>query len=153
MLRDDTRRLKHPVCSFVSMVTSQAPARITLLVLGLPMKCWRCEEPTTAIVGLVPNSSDLWLFTRAGSHEVLEFIAVNLPELPSGVGELKVRPSKTTKCSYLSNGCHRCDALLGNFFVFHEELLEFLNTQGATNLEAVASISVPSSRWQVIRQL
>jgi hypothetical protein len=65
------------------------------------------------------------------------------------VGEVKVRSSRTAGESYVSNGCFHCDALLGNFFLFHEELLEVLVTQGTAGLRVLAGFSIPVTEWQV----
>ena len=81
----------------------------------------------------------------------LAFAAAHLPAGASQVGEIKERASRTAGETYLSNGCFHCDALLGNFFLFHEELLELLVSEGAMGLRALATISVPATEWEVAR--
>jgi hypothetical protein len=124
---------------------------IDIRILGLPMTCWKCGSSTTAIVGAVPVDDDVWLFTRASDDAVLSFIARALPEGVAGVGALNERASKTAGIAYLSNGCSHCDALLGNFFIFHEELLDFLNTEGAEELSVVTTVSVSMDQWDQVR--
>jgi hypothetical protein len=42
-----------------------------------------------------------------------------------------------------------CDALLGNFFLFQEELLEVLVTEGKEGLQVLATVTVPAIDWEV----
>ena len=79
----------------------------------------------------------------------LAFAAAHLPVGASQVGEIKERASRTAGETYLSNGCFHCDALLGNFFLFHEELLEVLVTEGTEGLRVLATVSVPVTDWEV----
>ena len=65
------------------------------------------------------------------------------------MGEIKERASRTAGETYLSNGCFHCDALLGNFFLFHEELPEILVTEGIAGLKVLATVSVPVTDWEV----
>lgn len=115
------------------------------------MMCWKCDGSTTAVVGAVPVDEDVWLFTRASDDNVLSLIASTLPEGAAGVGQLKGRHSKTAGTAYLSNGCVHCDALLGSFFIFHGDLLEFLNTEGADKLSIIATVMAPRDEWDRVR--
>ncbi len=80
--------------------------------------------------------------------EALAFAAAHLPVGVSQVGEIKVRASRTAGETYLSNGCFHCDALLGNFFLFQEELPEVLVTEGTSGLILLGSVSVPLAEWE-----
>jgi hypothetical protein len=100
---------------------------IDLELLGLPTACWKCGRSTVALVAVSPSGA-------RGDDELLQtdepaalaFAAAHLPVGVSHVGEIRERSSRAAGAAYLSNGCFHCDALLGNFFLFHEELLEVL---------------------------
>jgi hypothetical protein len=123
---------------------------IDLELLGLPTACWKCGRSTVALVAISPSGAgeDDELF-QTNQPEALAFAAAHLPVAVSQVGEVKVRSSRTAGESYVSNGCFHCDALLGNFFLFHEELLEVLVTQGTAGLRVLAGFSIPVTEWQV----
>ncbi|SCL28011.1 hypothetical protein [Micromonospora inyonensis] len=46
-----------------------------------------------------------------------------------------------------SNGCQHCDALQGNFFLFHEELMEVLPVNGLDGLDHLADAGIPAAQW------
>jgi hypothetical protein len=125
---------------------------IELRILGLPMSCWKCGKETVAVVGAIPLDLDPLLFSRTSDDDVLALVARILPAGVPGVGVIKIRESKTAGHSYLSNGCVDCDALLGNFFVFHEELMEFLVVEGVGQLTEVARVAVSEDDWNGVRR-
>ena len=68
-------------------------------------------------------------------------------------GVIKDRASRAAGETYLSNGaCVQCDALFGYFFLYHEELLEVLVTEGVGGLEVLATVMAPMSGWQKIQE-
>jgi hypothetical protein len=125
---------------------------VDLELLGLPTACWKCGGSTVALVGVSPTEAreDEELF-RTSEPAALAFAAAHLPAGAPHVGEIKERTSRTAGETYLSNGCFHCDALLGNFFLFHEELLEVLVTEGTMGLQVLATVSVPVTEWEVAR--
>ncbi len=81
--------------------------------------CWACGAETPILT---------WVEVRAGRH-VAQVTVPRLGEhpqlwkqvrgwLPTSFSTNAIRPrySRTQKRSYLSNGCHHCDALIGEFF-------------------------------------
>jgi hypothetical protein len=125
---------------------------IDLELLGLPTACWKCGRSTVALVAVSPSGA-------RGDDELLQtdeppalaFAPAHLPVGVSHVGEIRERSSRAAGAAYLSNGCFHCDALLGNFFLFHEELLEVLVTEGREGLQVLATASVPAIDWKVAR--
>ncbi len=125
---------------------------IDLELLGLPTACWKCGRSTVALVGISPSGAreDDELF-QTDEPSALAFAAAYLPVGTLQVGEIKERSSRTAGETYLSNGCFHCDALLGNFFLFHEELPEILVTEGTACLKVLATVSAPVTDWEVAR--
>jgi len=125
---------------------------IDLELLGLPTACWKCGRSTVALVAVSPPGArdDDELF-QTNEPAALAFAAAFLPVGASQVGEIKERASRTAGETYLSNGCFHCDDLLGNFFLFHEELLEVLVTDGTEGLRVLATVSVPAIDWDMAR--
>jgi len=123
---------------------------IDLELLGLPTACWKCGRSTVALVAISPSGAreDDELF-QTNEPAALAFAAAHLPVGAVQVGEIKERTSRTAGETYLSNGCFYCDALLGNFFLFHEELLEILVTEGTAGLKVLSTVSVPVTEWQM----
>jgi hypothetical protein len=81
---------------------------------------------------------------QTDEYAVLAFAAAHLPVGASQVGEIKERTSRTAGETYLSNGCFHCDALLGNFFLFNEELSRSSSPKG---IEAFGCWPQSASRW------
>jgi hypothetical protein len=123
---------------------------VDLELLGLPTACWTCGRSTVALVAVSPIGAqeDDELF-QTSDPAALAFAAAHLPVGASQVGEIKERASRTAGDTYLSNGCFHCDALLGNFFLFHEELPELLVTEGTAGLKVLAKVSLPVTEWEV----
>jgi hypothetical protein len=115
-------------------------------LLGLPTVCWRCGHWTTALVGVVPvEFVDLNHVVTCEAEPVLRLAAAALPEglrRTAQVGAVKPRYSRTARCRYLSNGCARCDALLGNFFLYTEGLPFVLAQQGFAGLVKLAVVEL-----------
>jgi hypothetical protein len=108
---------------------------IALGLLGLLTACWKCGRSTVALVAVSPSGArdDDELF-QTDEPAALAFAAAHLPVGVSQVGEIKERSSRSAGETYLSNGCFHCDALLGSFFLFHEELPEILVSKGTSGL-------------------
>jgi hypothetical protein len=115
-------------------------------LIGVEEMCWRCRRPTVALIGVRPHDG-----RRAGSLEscqdekVLAYAAAALPAEAAarmGVGPVKPRFSRTRNGEYLSNGCVHCDALLGDFYLYHETLPEVLALEGFAGLVTIATVDV-----------
>lgn len=133
------------------MNTDEGPhdGMIDLELLGLPTACWKCGATTVALVGVAPTGAqDEVEFLQTSEPAALAFAAAHLPAGAPQVGQVKERTSRTAGETYLSNGCFQCGALLGNFFLFHEELLEVLVTEGVAGLRILATVSVPVGDWE-----
>jgi hypothetical protein len=125
---------------------------IDLELLGLPTVCWRCGRRTVALVAMSPTGApEGEELVDTSEPEALAFAAAHLPAAVPQVGEIKERASRTAGETYLSNGCVHCDALLGNFFLFHEELLELLVTEGREGLQVLATARVSEIDWEMAR--
>jgi hypothetical protein len=88
------------------------------------------------------------VLVKCSNPAVLEFGASLLPPGTDGVGEIKVRSSRTAGTDYLSNGCPHCDALFGDFYLYSEELLDVLVCEGLDGLRVLATVPVDEEEWQ-----
>ena len=125
--------------------------RLTLSVLGIAHQCWRCQAWGTIIVGIGYSEMQHGVELASCDDEfVLEVAIRHLgPEVLAQhrIGEIKPRFSKTAGRAYLSNGCHHCDALFGNFLIYHEELVEILDNERASALIELASLELSTEFW------
>ncbi|WP_345462193.1 hypothetical protein [Deinococcus carri] len=104
------------------------PARLGVTTAGLT--CWRCKRDTQVIVtvhvahprhdevcfSLSWDEGGVW----GDGSPVKQLLARLLtPEVrgPLNLGAIKPRFSKTVGGMYLSQGCTRCDALQGDYFI------------------------------------
>jgi len=88
--------------------------------------CYRCDQLTAAVVGLIPIDPSTGREYEAIStqHEkILDRVwsdmrgVINRSEqLPIGV--IKRRSSKQMGVDYVSNGCYSCDTILGNQYLY-----------------------------------
>ncbi len=118
-------------------------------VRGLTMTCWRCHQPTTVVVGMHPAAAVNGDLITCDDEQALA-TAVDLLQSTGNVSltdPIKVRTSRTAGSTQLSNGCQHCDALQGNFFIYHEELLEILSANGLDGLEHLTDADLPTARW------
>jgi hypothetical protein len=126
----------------------RAGGRTPFRLLGLPAVCWRCQRPTTALVGLLPaDGRDVEDLITCAARPVLAVAAAALSERArqaSGVGVLRPRFSRTAGHWYLSNGCVWCDALLGDFYLYTEHLPGLIAERGLAGLTVSPWSSCPS---------
>jgi len=128
-------------------------AQVEIDLLGLSTICWKCGAESVALVGIIPNEDGSeYELVRLTEPAALAFAAGILPPGMPRVGVIKDRASRATGATYLSNGCVQCDALFGNFFLYHEELLEVLVTEGVGSLEVLATVMAPMTEWQQIQE-
>lgn len=86
-----------------------------------PLHCWHnaCHAQTTIVTGVdVVFGPNLCTFSvkELGLHpDLFDVIHGRIPTNRQ-MGALKKRYSKTQDGSYLSNGCYRCDRIIGEFF-------------------------------------
>lgn len=105
-------------------------AIVLITVRGMAQTCWMCSAESGVVVALHP-AHDLSL-AAACWHEDEPVLALAKDLLVAGgqhviAEQIAERYSRTLGARYLSNGCHRCSALFGAFFV------------GETVFEVVAS--------------
>jgi hypothetical protein len=132
--------------------------RLAVWVVGLADRCWKCQQLTVNVVGLLPEDAgqDELLTTDATNQLAMAVAKVLLGQearATARVGLIKQRYSRTLGQSYLSNGCVACDALQGDFPLFHEALPEVLADDGLGSLSLLASGTVPVSLWRTLRSL
>lgn len=130
---------------------------VRVRLLGLGQSCWRCKRATTALVGLLPvRSSNVDNMLACMDERVLSLAAKVMPEnarQSCQVGKIAARYSKTEGRRYLSNGCFHCDALLGRFPLFANELRNCIETYGLSGLTEISQADVRHKlvRWQLVR--
>ncbi|HEX8083358.1 MAG TPA: hypothetical protein VF529_03650 [Solirubrobacteraceae bacterium] len=114
---------------------------VSVAVVVLPERCYRCGEVTKSIVGvLLPTD----LTEHPDGFVEFDFLATLIAAAASnadlarfGIGPLKVRRSRPQPDGYLSNGCIHCDAIQGSF-PLHEGLTEFL-AEGGSYTDLIAT--------------
>jgi hypothetical protein len=128
---------------------TQADDVTRITVRGLTMTCWKCNRRTTAVVGLHPAAAVGGDLVICDDEQALT-TAVELLRSTGKIGltrAIKVRSSRTTGSTQLSIGCQHCDALQGNFFIYHEELMEVLSANGLDGLDHLTDADQPTERW------
>lgn len=127
---------------------------ISLRVLGIHQKCWKCKEMTLCVGALYPDrhATDSLSLITCGEGEPLELARTILQS--GGRNDLSktIRPrySKTVSGTYVSNGCQHCDAIQGAFFI-EEAVTETVTAAGVFNVDALVTLIVgpcPSEIWQ-----
>jgi competence protein CoiA len=93
----------------------------TVSIRAAPITCWSgsCGAGTTIITGVdVKFGGQIARFTIPDLDEFPAIFSAVRDRLPADprIGEIKPRFSKTQGRSYLSNGCAKCDSLVGQFF-------------------------------------
>ena len=87
-----------------------------------PLLCWSCRAETQIVTGIeVDVGPDKYRFTvpELDAHpDLFESVRGRIPD-GLGIGVIKRRYSKARKRIYLSNGCVRCDALMGELIEHH----------------------------------
>jgi competence protein CoiA len=85
------------------------------------IECWResCRARTRIItfveLAFGPHKYDFTIPMLGKHPELCSAVLGRLPPHPK-IGEIKPRFSRTQGCSYISNGCYQCDAIIGEFF-------------------------------------
>jgi hypothetical protein len=140
----------------VGSIRGRADARgsqSTLVALGLRYQCWRCHRWGTVVIGVsdLRHLGDCAEIFTAEDEDVLAIAADALDAATTRahkIGTIKERFSKTLGCSYLANGCHHCDAIVGNFPLFHEALPEALATLGRAAFVELGWLELDDDAWR-----
>jgi hypothetical protein len=109
-----------------------------LAIVGLPQACWKCGEPTMAVIAC--RESGQLIFAHSGVLQVIasQVLVEDLEEV--GAGPLRPRFSRTMECSSWSNGCLACGALLGGFPLY-EDFVECVSAE--LELPVIAKARIP----------
>jgi hypothetical protein len=110
-----------------------------LEVVGLPQSCWKCGEPTMAVIAC--KDEDQLIFADPDALQVIAS-QISVEELAKvGAGPLRPRFSQTMGHSSWSNGCVACGVLLGGFPLYED----FIACQSDAELElpVIASVRIP----------
>jgi phage gp37-like protein len=96
-------------------------ASATVSIHSGVLSCWKsnCQARTRIVTVIeVAAGPHRCQFTVADLGKFPDLLAAVLERIPlsPGVGAIKVRYSRTLQHSYMSNGCYRCDALIGEHF-------------------------------------
>ena len=95
----------------------------TVTVLGAEMTCWHraCRAKTRVLTGInvAFGAGNGYQLSVSGVGEYPELLRTVLSHVPRNlnIGEIKPRFSKTVGSAYVSNGCVRCDKLMGKSFL------------------------------------
>ena len=131
------------------VVDQPTPVETTSVkLLGLPRICWRCGSTSTALIGMMEVSGDLFSedLVPCDTDEVLALAWKHLPNEAQTrwqVGEVAYRSSKAAQTTYLSNGCVSCGAIFGTFPLYREEVPEALATHGSEAFITLATVGMP----------
>lgn len=108
-------------------MSDMSPQALQLVALTEP--CYRCGGLTRGIVGVLVNTGPGRVF-REFDDVALALAEVLDPKVlrQAHIGPIKPRHSRL-RGTYMSNGCVRCDAILGSFPLW-EALQEFLSEGG-----------------------
>jgi hypothetical protein len=106
------------------------------------------------LIGLLPAGAvEAGELVTCEEERVLEVVAGVLPEparQAAGVGMVKPRHSQTAGRWYLSNGCMWCDALLGEYFLYTEQLPMALVEHGLAGLVEIAAVDLTAEQVEVV---
>jgi hypothetical protein len=126
---------------------------ISITVRGLAQTCWKCQVVSGAVIAVHPSAdmrleSACWhddeptlalaknLLTAVGQHTI--------------AGQLTQRYSRTARRRYLSNGCHRCSALFGAFFLNEEIEAIAANTGSLEGFRVLARGDINPRSWKLL---
>ncbi len=92
---------------------------VSSTILCLAQGCYRCHNRTGPIVGVLVDPQ--WSLDTEG-FVPFDVVAEELADatdaesfLEFGTAELKWRRTRQVPAGYVSNGCHRCDTILGSW--------------------------------------
>lgn len=122
-------------------------------------ECWRhsCQARTRVItcisVKFGPYDCEFSIPDLGKYPGLFAIVRAHLPDDPA-IGEIKRRYSKTQERFYLSNGCARCDTLMGEWFEIgtrHDEetICEFVTHASESWRRAIKDESGDQERWGI----
>lgn len=125
---------------------------VQVVVFGMAYACWRCGAVSTALVALGEDAAGLSAkdLVLCDDARLLGFAAGLIGDevrRRCSVGVVRPRYSKTAGHAYLSNGCHACDAIFGEFPLFYEELPQVLALEGLAGLERLGVARLLAEQW------
>ena len=128
---------------------------LPLAVRGLPYQCWNCGLGDFAValihVGDGLDTFDDMVTTARGVPLAYAAALLAADDHPQS-DTVRVRPSRTIGQRYLSNGCTRCDALFGEFFV-QEEIGKVFAAGEPERLPELWTGQRPAIEWYTLRGL
>jgi hypothetical protein len=110
--------------------------------------CWRCHEEDLAVVAVHPEG-------MIGAHDIVTteggLALAYAAELLAEAGHpqaatIKPRRSRSANETYLSNGCIRCGAIFGQFFVV-EKATAVLAAGTVSSLPALITVQRSAIEW------
>jgi hypothetical protein len=125
--------------------------RVSLVIRGIPYPCHSCAYDDVAVAAIhLEGITDVYHVVTTESGLALAYVA----ELLEMIGHpqaatIKARRSRTSKETYVSNGCLRCDALFGDFFI-SEKLAEVLASGEVASLPALGTIRRSPIEWYAL---
>ena len=136
-------------------IAPAAEAATTVGLIGLRYHCWRCDELSTPLIGMLERGKDLFSadFVVVGDERMLTFAWELFPAFARGrwpIGEVKRRQERRTGGGYLSNGCSSCDAPFATYALFHNALPIALATNPFERLPELARVELRRDTWASI---
>jgi hypothetical protein len=123
---------------------SEARGRLAATLLVVGDTCWSCRAPVRAIVGVLVDpglTEDRSGFLALADVDCILMAVVDPPALAEcGIGALRHRASPGVQGGYVSNGCARCDALIGRFRV--DDLLSEHRAAGGALADLAVDLTV-----------
>jgi hypothetical protein len=125
----------------------------TITVRGIAQTCWKCHAPSGAVIAL-HRADDLRL-DGACWHDDEPVLALAKQLLITAgqhvvAGQIGERYSRTAGGRYMSNGCHRCSALFGAFFLNEDVLALAVDGGSLDAFRPLASGTVDAAQWAAL---
>ncbi|TCU15104.1 competence protein CoiA [Rhizobium sullae] len=114
-------------------------------------QCWNssCRQETRIVTGIDiqfgPHVSTFSVSELGKYPDLFEMVVSRLPADPA-IGRLKMRFSKTQERSYTSNGCFRCDSLIGEHFEIHARYSEDVMSLFPIHIDASWKLAIENLR-------
>jgi hypothetical protein len=119
----------------------RALPRQTVRIVFIEIECWKCHKPhhiyyVNDLSTRCGDTIEVDCFNSQIVSTVIQHLKTGqFPQLK--VGYIKERYSRTVQYSYMSFGCPHCDAIVGDFFLRHDILLQapYLEEEAVAILE------------------
>lgn len=131
---------------------------VQVVLFGLPYPCWRCRAVSLALVALgedggALDDDDLLVCDDPRVLAFADDLVSDEVRRLGPIGAIKPRYSKRTGQAYLSNGCASCDAIFGEFPLFHEEVPQVLALGGVAGLVRLDTVRLSAEQWDELWSL